>query len=56
MVACLEHYDDEVCTKREIIKITAINTDTFTITRGFAVCIMNDETKQQGQASQSFVA
>ena len=56
MVACLEHYENDVCTKREIIKITAKNNDTFTITRWFAVCIMNDETKQQWQWSQTFVA
>lgn len=55
MVACLEHYEWEICTKREIIKITAKNNDTFTITRWFAVCIMNDQTKQQGQWSQEFV-
>ena len=54
MVACLEHYENEICTKREIIKITAKNNNTFTITRGFAVCIMNDQTKQQGQWSQTF--
>ena len=54
MVACLEHYDDGVCTKREIVKITAKSTDTFTVTRWFAVCIMNDETKQQWQWSQAF--
>lgn len=54
MVACLEHYEDGVCTKREIVKITAKNNDTFTVTRWFAVCIMNDETKQQGQWSQAF--
>lgn len=56
MIACLEHYDDDVCTKREIVKITAKNTDTFTITRWFAVCIMNDQTKQQWQWSQTFSA
>ena len=53
-VACLEHYEDGVCTKREIVKITAKSTDTFTVTRWFAVCIMNDETKQQWQWSQAF--
>ena len=56
MVACLEHYEDTVCTKREIIKITAKNNDTFTVTRWFAVCIMNDETKAQWQWSQAFVS
>lgn len=25
MVACLEHYENDVCTKREIVKITAKN-------------------------------
>ena len=55
MVACLEHYENDICTKREVIKITAKNNDTFTITRWFAVCIMNDQTKQQGQWSQEFV-
>ena len=54
MVACLEHYENDVCTKREIVKITAKSTDTFTVTRWFAVCIMNDATKQQGQWSQAF--
>jgi len=54
MVACLEHYENDVCTKREIIKITAKNNDTFTVTRWFAVCIMNDETKQQWQEIQTF--
>ena len=54
MVACLEHYEDEICTKREIVKITAISDDTLTITRWFAECIMNDETKEQWQASQEF--
>lgn len=54
MVACLEHYENDVCTKREIIKITAKNNDTFTVTRWFAVCIMNDATKQQWQGSQTF--
>jgi hypothetical protein len=33
MVACLEHYENDICTKREVIKITAKNNDTFTITR-----------------------
>ena len=55
MVACLEHYENDICTKREVIKITAKNNDTFTITRWFADCIMNDQTKQQGHGSQEFV-
>lgn len=54
MVACLEHYEWEICTKREIVKITAKNTDTFTVSRWFAVCIMNDETKAQWSTKQSF--
>ena len=54
MVACLEHYESGVCTKREVIKITAKSTDTFTITRWFADCIMNDNTKAQGHGSQTF--
>lgn len=54
MVACLEHYDNDICTKREIVKITAISDDTFTIERWFAECIMNDETKEQWQSSNSF--
>ena len=54
-VACLEHYENDVCTKREIVKITAKSTDTFTITRWFAVCVMNDSTKAQWQWSQEFV-
>ena len=53
-VACLEHYEDNVCTKREIIKITAKSTDTFTVTRWFAVCVMNDSTKAQWNTKQSF--
>lgn len=54
MVACLEHYEWEICTKREIIKITAKNSDSFTVSRWFAVCIMNDQTKAQGNTPQSF--
>lgn len=54
-VACLEHYENNVCTKREIVKITAINSDTMTITRWFAECVMNDNTKTQWQTKQSFV-
>ena len=56
MVACLEHYENEICTKREIIKITAISTDTLTITRAFASVIINDETKETWQIAQNFVA
>lgn len=54
MVACLEHYENDVCTKREIVKITAKNWDTFTVSRWFADCIMNDATKDKGHASQTF--
>ncbi len=54
MVACLEHYEWEICTKREIIKITAKNSDSFTVSRWFAVCIMNDQTKAQGNTPQTF--
>ena len=54
MVACLEHVENGVVTKREIIKITAKSTDTFTVTRWFADCIMNDSTKAQGHGSQEF--
>lgn len=46
-VACLEHYEDNICTKREMVKITAKSDDTLTITRSFADCIMNDNTKAQ---------
>lgn len=53
-VACLEHIENEVVTKREIIKITAKSTDTFTVTRWFATCIMNDSTKAQWNTKQSF--
>lgn len=53
-VACLEHYESDICTKREMVKITAINTDTLTVTRWFATCVMNDNTKAQGNTSQTF--
>ena len=55
-VACLEHYESWICTKREVVKITAKSTDTFTVTRWFADCIMNDNTKAQWHGSQTFVA
>ena len=53
-VACLEHYENEICTKREVIKITSISDNTLTITRSFAVCIMNDKTKEKGDTAFSF--
>lgn len=53
-VACLEHYENNVCTKREMVKITAKSTDTFTVTRWFADCIMNDNTKEQWHTAQTF--
>jgi len=53
-VACLEHYDNEICTKREIVKITSITDDTLTITRSFAVCVMNDKTKEKGDTAFTF--
>ena len=53
-VACLEHIENNVITKREIVKITAKSTDTFTVTRWFATCIMNDNTKEQGNTKQTF--
>lgn len=53
-VACLEHYENEICTKREVIKITSISDNTLTITRSFAVCVMNDKTKEKGDTSFSF--
>lgn len=53
-VACLEHYENEICTKREVIKITSISDDTLTITRSFAVCVMNDKTKEKGDTAFSF--
>lgn len=53
-VACLEHYENEICTKREVIKITSISDNTLTITRSFAVCVMNDKTKEKGDTAFSF--
>jgi hypothetical protein len=50
----LEHYENEICTKREVIKITSISDNTLTITRSFAVCVMNDKTKEKGDTSFSF--
>lgn len=53
-VACLEHYENEICTKREVIKITSISDNILTITRSFAVCVMNDKTKAKGDTAFSF--
>lgn len=55
MVACLEHYENEICVKREIIKIISVAWDSLVVERWFAECVINDSTKEQWSTAQEFV-
>jgi hypothetical protein len=54
MLATLEHIEDNKITKREIVLITNVSSDTLTVVRKYAACPSSDDANTQGQTSFSF--
>ena len=56
MLATLEHIEGNKVTKREIVLITNVSSDTLTVVRKYAACPSSDDANTQGQTSFSFDA
>jgi len=54
MLATLEHIEGNKVTKREIVLITNVSSDTLTVVRKYAACPSSDDANTQSQTSFSF--